>query len=166
MNTIEDLKQVGFMGFVPVGELMTTDCKDVPVAKGVYVVLWTKGATPKFVALGTGGHFKGKNPNVSISELHAHWIPDTQIVYIGKAGGSKSPRRTLQKRLSEYMRFGQGEAVGHWGGRYIWQIADAQDLIVCWKPLNIEEPATVETKMIDEFKEEHNGQRPFANLRD
>ena len=41
-----------------------------------------------------------------ISKLKANWVEDTQIVYIGMT------QDTLKKRLSTYMRFGQGEAVG------------------------------------------------------
>lgn len=64
------------------------------------------------------------------------------------------------------MCFGQGKPVSHWGGRLIWQLEDAKDLIVCWKVLEKEEPRNVEKEMIQEFKEQHKGKRPFANLQD
>ena len=73
---------------------------------------------------------------------------------------------TLKKRLSTYMRFGQGEAVGHWGGRFIWQMKDSRDLIICWKPMPIGDAAKEESDMIQSFKQAHGGKRPFANLRD
>lgn len=38
------------------------------------------------------------------------------MVYIGKAG------TTLRKRLNQYLKFGNRQNIGHWGGRYIWQI--------------------------------------------
>lgn len=59
----------------------------------------------------TGGFFKGKNPNVSIQELNSNWIDGEHIVYIGKA-------TELCRRLRQYMSFGQGKNIGHWGGRY------------------------------------------------
>ena len=62
------------------------------------------------------------------------------------------------------MRFGSGKNVGHYGGRYIWQLADSDDLVVCWKC--VEDSRRVEAAMIAEFKKNHNGKRPFANLQD
>lgn len=70
---------------------------------------------PLFCEVGTAGFFKGKNPNVSIQELNSNWIDGEHIVYIGKA-------TELCRRLRQYMSFGQGKNIGHWGGRYIWQI--------------------------------------------
>jgi hypothetical protein len=114
---------------------------------------------------GTGGHFKGQDPNVSLSELKDNWVEGTPVIYIGKAGGAGNTA-TLNKRLGQYLRFGQGANVGHWGGRYIWQLADSRDLIVCWKTLTDDDPREVEHQMIAEFKATHAGKRPFANLMD
>lgn len=50
------------------------------------------------------------------------------------------------------MCFGQGKPVGYWGGRLIWQLEDAKNLIVCRKVLEKEEPRDVEKGMIQEFK--------------
>lgn len=83
------------------------NCSDVPAVQGVYVVLHEGTEAPVFLKDGTGGAFKGKNPNSDISKLKANWVEDTQIVYIGMT------QDTLKKRLCTYMRFGQGEAVGH-----------------------------------------------------
>ena len=133
--------------------------------KGVYVVLRESESSPQFLSEGTGGFFKGKNPNVSIAELKANWVEGTHVIYIGKAGGADSSA-TLQKRLGQYLRFGQGANIGHWGGRYIWQLADSRDLVVCWKTLTNEEPREIEHQMIADFKAVHAGKRPFANLKD
>lgn len=64
------------------------------------------------------------------------------------------------------MSFGQGKPVDHWGSRLIWQLEDAKNLIVCRKVLEKEEPRDVEKGMIQEFKKQHKGKRPFANLQD
>lgn len=160
----ENLKSMGFIGFKTMRELMSNPSL-ITNKKGVYVVSYKGDNPPKFLNEGTGGFFKGKDPNVSISELEDNWVDGTSIVYIGKAGGAGSSV-TLLSRLKQYLRFGQGANVGHWGGRYIWQIANSKDLIVCWKPLDDAEPREIEHQMIEEFKAAHHGLRPFANLQD
>lgn len=159
------MKDQGFEGFITMGELMAGARSQIPAQKGIYVVLRENESAPQFLSEGTGGHFKGKNPNVSIPELEDNWVEGTSIVYIGKAGG-KGSSATLNKRLGQYIRFGQGANVGHWGGRYIWQLADSRELVVCWKALTIDEPREMEHKMIEDFKTTHKGKRPFANLVD
>jgi len=62
------------------------------------------------------------------------------------------------------LNFGAGRPVGHWGGRYIWQLADADSLLVCWKELDCDVPLVVEQQMIDEFVASC-GKLPFANCR-
>ena len=159
------LQAQGFEGFKTMGELMDGARTQIPAQEGVYVVLRESESAPQFLTEGTGGSFKGKNPNVPILELKANWVEGTPVVYIGKTGGG-GRSSTLRKRLGQYMHFGQGADVGHWGGRYIWQLADSRDLVVCWKPLTREEPREVEHRMIAEFKATHSGKRPFANLKD
>ena len=159
------LQAQGFEGFKTMGELMDGAKSRIPVQKGVYVVLRESESVPQFLQEGTGGFFKGKNPNVSLAELEENWVAGTQVLYIGKAGGTGSSA-TLQKRLDQYLRFGQGANVGHWGGRYIWQLADSRDLVICWKVLTNAEPREVERQMIADFKAAHAGKRPFANLMD
>lgn len=160
----EFLQKHGFEGFVTIGELMTGTWSQIPAQMGVYVVLRESEAVPHFLPKGTGGFFKG-DPNVPIAELEAHWVKGAEVVYIGKAGGF-GISATLQKRLRLYLRFGQGRAVGHRGGRYIWQLSDSQKLVVCWRTLTDEDPRDVERKMIADFKAAHDGKRPFANLID
>ena len=159
MNDIEKLKEQGCCGFVTV-EKLTNDLDIVPRCSGVYYILRTSTSMPSFLKVGSGGHYKDKNPNVEIAELKNNWVEGTQILYIGKA-------TSLYKRLKQYMEFGQGEPVGHWGGRFIWQLEDAKDLTVCWNTcLTAEAAGTTESSLINKFKKEHNGMRPFANLRD
>lgn len=157
---IEQIKKAGFTGFKTMKELFA-DSSAIPKIKGVYLVLnpTKKG---EFLTVGTGGHFKGKNPNVSVSELEANWVDDTIVVYIGKAGKDGSSA-TLQSRLRQYFGFGQGKNVGHWGGRFIWQLKNSADLVVCWKALPTTDPRTVEADLIQDFVSKFS-QRPFANL--
>ncbi len=149
------MESSGFEGFVTVTDLWDGGSKMIPDVPGVYMVLRVSDEAPVFLEKGSGGHFKGKNPNVPVAELAANWVDGTPVVYIGKA-------TSLRKRISQYLRFGQGKPVGHWGGRYIWQLADATQLLFCWMPVDGNADA-VETDMICRFRERY-GCRPFANL--
>jgi len=133
----------------------------IPSNSGVYIILRLKDSEPEFLERGTGGLFKRtepRDPNVSIDELRDNWVPDEAIIYIGKA-------TSLKSRLGSYLRFGEGKFATHWGGRYIWQLKDSRELLVCWKETD-ENPRVVEEEMIAQFKKEHGGKRPFANLQD
>lgn len=164
LDDIEDLAAGGFIGFKTVADLRS-DCGCLPKAKGVYLFIRPQPkAAPEFVNVGTGGHFKKKDPNVPVELLQSNWVKDRLVVYIGKAGGGGT-KATIHSRLRQYLRFGQGKKVGHWGGRLIWQLKDASNLIVCWKPLPEDEPELVESNLIRQFTKAF-GQRPFANLKD
>jgi hypothetical protein len=91
--------------------------------------------------------------------LHAKWVPGAHTVYLGK--GDK-----LQSRLKTYARFGAGEPVAHWGGRYIWQLADADELLVAWRALGdgVATAREDEIGLLGHFRALHDCQRPFANL--
>ncbi|HEU4365125.1 MAG TPA: hypothetical protein VFT13_06625 [Candidatus Krumholzibacteria bacterium] len=158
------LVRLGFRGFISIRDLRAASLRDIPQTPGVYALLREQRTEPAFVESGTGGHFKGKNPNVPIDVLRAAWVPTSPVVYIGKAGGADGGS-TLRRRLGQYLDFGAGKPVGHWGGRYIWQLSDAEDLHVCWLSTVDRDPESVEADLIEAFKAEH-GKRPFANLRD
>jgi len=160
-DSIEKFREYGFEGFMKISDLMETACADVPSVKGIYFVL-LMGSKPKFLPKSTGGHFKGKEPTVDINVLEANWVKNTFALYIGKAGGGTS-RKTLRDRIKQYMRFGQGKNVGHWGGRFIWQLTDSKDLLMCWKKLLEGNPREFEKSLIAEFKTQY-GKIPFANL--
>jgi hypothetical protein len=161
-NDIESLKEYGFTGFKSIKELMD-DSSSIPDSKGVYLIL-NPGKESELLATGTGGHFKEREPNVSIEELKQNWVDNTIVLYIGKAGkeGSKA---TLHSRIGQYLSFGQGKKTGHWGGRFIWQLKNSRELIVCWKPLPADDPRTVEADLINQFRSNYS-KRPFAYLQD
>ena len=155
------LARDGFFGFSTVKSLRLTRCAEVPVQQGVYVVLRRGFVAPRFLERGSVGLFNGKNPNVAISVLQAAWVATAMVLYVGKAGGEKL-KTHLRKRISLLVRFGSGANVAHWGGRYLWQLADADDLILCWKPTLRTDPRSVEKAMISEFEAAY-GRRPYAN---
>ncbi len=154
---LQDLQAKGFRGFVPVGALRS-GTSVIPEIQGVYLVIRTADVPPVFLSKGSGGFFKGKDPNVPLSNLSANWVEDEQVVYIGMT------RSSLRKRIRTYLLFGKGEPVGHYGGRLIWQLQDHEDLLFCWKPMPVGDPDQMETELIDAFKSAHGGRRPFANL--
>lgn len=154
---IEKLKEKGFKGFKTVKELRTS-LVTVPEVKGVYVVIRDKESKPEFLEHGTGGFFKKKNPNISMEKLKDYWVDGTPIVYIGQT------ERELKKRIEELIRLGQGKAVAHWGGRIMWQLKDADELIIAWKELPDSDPKEVERNLLIDFKSIYC-KLPFANLR-
>ena len=178
-RTIDDLKKAEFEGFCSV-EKLREDLSWIPAVQGVYMVVYQGDVMPEFLENGTGGLKRKKdksgklkiiNPNVPVSELKSNWVDGTCVVYIGKAGGvdakGKKSNSKLQKRISDYLDFGSGEPVGHWGGRLIWQIKDSKDLLFCWKAIQEQEgnPVEIEKEFIADFKRQYGGKRPFANLK-
>ena len=81
----------------------------MPCAAGSCIVYRPSAAAPGFVEVGTGGRFKGRDANVPITTLAAAWVPETQMVYIGKGDD-------LRQRLRTYARFGAREPVGTGAG--------------------------------------------------
>lgn len=155
------LQDQGFEGFQPISQL-NDSLSSIPKDMGVYVLLMQTSTKPNFIELGTGGHFKGRNPNVSLLTLESQWVSNTNVVYIGKAGGTGSSA-TLYSRLKQYLKFGQGKPVGHWGGRFVWQIRESKDILVCWKVTINQEPRIVEKDLLIEFISIF-GKLPYANL--
>lgn len=166
-DSAEGLKAIGFTGFINIRSLRELNLSQVPKSKGdygVYVVLRREESKPVFTAESSGGRFKGRDPNVAPQELEANWVDRTPVMYVGKAGSSTSSA-TLRSRLKQYLDFGNGKRVGHWGGRYLWHLPKTEELIICWKTTLEDEPRRVEAEMIQAFKAAF-GQRPFANLVD
>ncbi|HZK09309.1 MAG TPA: GIY-YIG nuclease family protein [Bacteroidales bacterium] len=153
-NDIDEIKKAGFSGFKKMSELFL-DSSMLPNNNGVYLVLNIDNKPGDFLTVGSGGHFKGKDPNISLAELKSNWVENTKVVYIGKA-------TSLRSRLKQYFGFGQGKNIGHYGGRLIWQLKYSKDLVVCWKSLTID-PREFEADLIQQFVKTF-GCRPFANL--
>jgi hypothetical protein len=151
--TREALVEQGFVGWVPLRLLDSV--QSAPVASGVYVVLFA-GAEPFDWQASCGGWFKGCDPSISSERLDANWVAGANVVYIGKGN-------SLRRRLVEFAKFGQGRAIGHWGGRILWHLPNPDGLLVAWRPTpETVDPAKVESELIDGFRLAY-GKPPFAN---
>ncbi len=151
---------VGFQGFRTIQQLRSSVLTEVPKTGGVYVVLREIEHTPAFMDVSTGGWFKGKNPTVSRQELMTQWVPGAHVIYIGKGDGEKG----LQGRMKQYLNFGLGRPIGHWGGRLIWQIEASSDFVIAWRLVSGGQTARgLESQLLSEFEQQY-GRLPFANL--
>ncbi|WP_313492334.1 hypothetical protein [Sphingobacterium multivorum] len=69
-DIITQLRDLDFQGFVTISQLRQKN-KIIPQIMGVYIIL---KASKKYTfrEVGSGGYFKGKNPNISLDELKAN----------------------------------------------------------------------------------------------
>jgi hypothetical protein len=152
-----DLESAGFDGWASWEELAATDFGSVPSTPLVYVIYSDWGHDPTFLRTNPAGRFKGRDPSVPLAVLNANWVPGVSVLYIGKADRGR-------RRVKQFDRFGRGEPVGHWGGRLIWQIAEANRLLVAWREVPRSERARAyEKRLLEHFLVLHRA-RPFANL--
>lgn len=157
-DSIDALKQSGFVGFRTTKQLQTIGTSEIPEIGGVYLIVRNSSQAPRFLPKSRGGWFKGKDPTVPVEFLYDNWVDGVVVLYTGKAGTS------LRKRLRQYMRYGAGHDAPHHGGRLIWQLEDCDALLVCWKVTKESDAEAVESRLLQEFMAAH-GKLPFANLR-
>jgi hypothetical protein len=157
--THEALTREGFGGFLTFDELRIR-LSEVPPQGVVYMVLREGSDPASYLEVNPGGRFKGRDPTVGAHVLQGKWIKGCEVVYIGKGDN-------IQRRLKQYADFGAGKPIGHWGGRFIWQLADSAKLLVAWMTCASEETAAMmESRLVRRFKGEHDGRLPFANIAD
>jgi hypothetical protein len=156
------LEAEGFEGFFTVGQLHTEGCERVPDKTGVYAIIRERLDQPDFLTKSVGPIFRGQDPTRPVDELEQRWVPGAQVLYLGRACGP-GVRSLLRQRVKRYLRFGHGRVVGHWDGRYVWQLRDHTQLRVAWNSSGAEDAAQFEARLQSRFRE-HYGMLPFANL--
>lgn len=162
--TMRELLDEGFRGFLPFRDVRQQNIQNdggIPRSPGVYVVLRTETSAPQFLVKGFGGTHKARKANVPLGELEANWVLGASVIYIGKASQRKNGGG-LWDRIYEYSVAGQGRSHGHSGGEYIWQLADARDLLVAWKVVPDGTETQLEKAMILAFRDKYK-KVPFAN---
>lgn len=162
-DSVAGLRAHGFEGFLSVATLRDSRCLEVPVERGVYVVVRDYDGPPEFLTRSVAPRFRGQDPTLTPDELNPRWVPGALVLYIGRAQGP-GVRSLLQQRIKRYIRFGQGRVVAHWGGRLVWQLRDHRSLLFAWLRTPDEDPTSVEGRLQAAFFERH-GVPPYANLR-
>ena len=104
---------------------------------------------------------------VTFASFPSAEVPAGSGVYLVLRDAPDSPtfrvgRRGLHKRLDEYRRHGAGETLGHWGGRFKWQLSDSDRLRIAWRETPDDDAESVESALIADFVAAY-GARPFAN---
>lgn len=156
------LEAAGYEGFVTFSELRKRGAVTKP---GIYVVLRTTPTTPpSFLPTSPAG--KTKDFTAQVEHLERKWVPGAEVVYIGRATHG-ARRDGIHRRLKQFWRTGAGTADNHGGGVWIFQLADADKLIVCWRAVDDESDEFVwalEHHLIADFAaHDAHGRWPFAN---
>jgi hypothetical protein len=147
-----DLLVQGFKGLHPIGALLDGQAATAPEAPGVFVVCRLAEVPPRFAQANTAGRWKGQDPTLPVELLKDAWLPEAALLFVG--GGAN-----IRQRLRLFLDFGGGKAVAHWTGRALWQLSDAEDLIVGWRLGN---PKADLAGLVADFSAKH-GTPPWAN---
>jgi hypothetical protein len=161
-DSVARLRDHGFEGFLSVAKLRDSRCLEVPVERGVYIVVRDHDGPPDFLTRSVAPHFRGKDPTLPPQKLNEKWVTGALVLYIGRACGP-GVRSLLQQRVKRCIRFGEGRVVAHYGGRLIWQLRDHRSLLFAWATTPDQEPAAIEARLRAAFVATY-GRPPFANL--
>jgi hypothetical protein len=170
-RTLVEIQEAGFLGFVKVADFHANKVYiAIPKANGIYLILRLAEKNAEFLAVNPSRMYYKHliNPaihsyDVELLQQKAALVRGSIAVYIGKAGGGNH-KTSLRTRLKAYLEAGQtttGKSK-HAGGRAIWQLNDAAELLVCWKPSSSEDAIDEEHRLLNEFKSHYNS-LPLAN---
>jgi hypothetical protein len=153
----QDPDAAGFTGWRTWQELRASGFSEIPRVAGTYVVYRPSAGPPLFIAEGNGRTLQGPLP-----ERPDHDPP-------GQVGPPAPTPFTWGKsdKLTRTPSSAPGDPkAAHWGRRYIWQLTDADGLLVAWRDLgeNFETARLNEIARLAHFADLHDGRRPFADL--
>ena len=148
-----------FSNFYLIKDLYNSGFQIIPNTKGIYLVMKPKNMTITFLSKTTAiSEYKGKNMMYDVNILQNKFNnSDKEILYIGKAGGTKN---NLRKRISQFVKYGYKKAINHRGGRAIWQIKGNKYLLIGY--YICDNPEYKEKELLQEYLHK-NGTLPVAN---
>lgn len=159
--TRNGLEGAGYEGFVTFSALRQQAATTRP---GIYVVLRAAPTPPVFRLTSPAGKFKDFTAPVEL--LSENWVPGAEVICIGLATHG-ARHDGIHRRLKQFRRTGAGTADNHGGGVWVFQLADADNLIVCWRAAEADSDEYVvalEHHLIADFAARAGqGCRPFAN---
>jgi hypothetical protein len=151
------LVTAGFEGWMTPAELRASSGTVPRGQPTAHVVLRDLLDPPRFKSRSRAG--LETTASVSTTELRSNWVEDATVLYIGATND-------LGRRVREFTQFGDGRGDRHYGGRMLWQLEDAEDLLFAWHPITWSEtPRAYKIRLIGRFVALH-GTLPFANLQD
>lgn len=148
----------GYEGWTTFGSLRPRRANiRIPPDGGTYVVLRVSNGPPVFLRVNPAGLHKGQDPTIPLAHLKANWVDKARVLYIGKA-------ENLDTRIRAMAAFGAGKRSSHFGGRLVWQLAEAPMLLLAWRHTRpgFDTPLDDETDMIRRFRTAYS-KPPFAN---
>lgn len=159
LDSVDSLRAAGFAGFATVAGLAGSRCAEVPVARGVYVIVREPALPPLFMSRSVAGHYRGRDPSRPVDTLTGRWVAAATVLFIGEAGGT-GVRGQLQQRIKRHLRFGGGAAIGAEGGSFVWQLRDHRALRFGW--MVCDDPGERAAELRAAFRGRY-GAAPFAN---
>lgn len=96
-------------------------------------------------------------PLIVVGERELQWHDSTPIVDIGKAAPTAAGSTGLRERLRPF----SSKSASHSGGHSIWQLGDADELIVGWR--RYEDPPARDRHYLIAFRATQDWKLPFAN---
>jgi hypothetical protein len=155
--TRADLTAAGFEGWLTPAELRVSRA-EVPRRQATAHVIFRDSTRPPAFKRRSDAGFE-TTPSVNLDRLRANWIDGARVLYIGATND-------IGRRVREFTKFGDGKDDSHYGGRMLWQLEDAEDLLFAWHRITWGEPErSYKIDLIRQFVAIHQA-LPFANLQD